>query len=169
MRCWMPRVVRACDSFSAISGSLGLDVIRRRQGRNAEVKQLLDQATAISPDRRDEFVRILGTDGVTAARERFAQAGLASFDEDDTTCCYALQDKVWVHDPAGEVGEIFLRCSAKEIVERCAKTVTELVGKINGSTAHIPEVRIYGHLDATFPYIYNFSLDTTDGHYMTRS
>ncbi|KAJ9659447.1 putative protein kinase [Coniosporium apollinis] len=51
------------------------------------------------------------------------------------------------------VGEIFLRCSAKEIVERCAKTITELVGKINGSTAHIPEVRIYGHLDATFPYI----------------
>ncbi len=31
---------------------------------------------------------------VTAARTRLADAGLATFDEDDTTCCYALQDKV---------------------------------------------------------------------------
>ncbi|MFZ4409954.1 MAG: cellulose synthase subunit BcsC-related outer membrane protein, partial [Paracraurococcus sp.] len=44
---------------------IGLAVIRRRQGRNAEMKQLLDQAIEASPDRRDEFVRILGTDGVT--------------------------------------------------------------------------------------------------------
>jgi hypothetical protein len=32
---------------------------------------------------------------------------LAAFDEKDTTCCYALQDKVWVHDPAGAPWEIY--------------------------------------------------------------
>ena len=46
--------------------------------------------------------------GVTAARERISAAGLASFDEEDTTCCYALQDKVWVHDPAGAPWEFYV-------------------------------------------------------------
>jgi len=32
---------------------------------------------------------------------------MATFDEKDTTCCYALQDKVWVHDPAGAPWEIY--------------------------------------------------------------
>lgn len=44
---------------------------------------------------------------VAEARDRFAAAGLAAFDENDTTCCYALQDKVWVHDPAGAPWEVY--------------------------------------------------------------
>ena len=43
--------------------------------------------------------------GVDSARARIAEAGLASFDENDTTCCYALQDKVWVSDPASQSGQ----------------------------------------------------------------
>ena len=46
-------------------------------------------------------------EGVAAARDRFDAAGLAAFDENDTTCCYALQDKVWVHDPAGAPWEVY--------------------------------------------------------------
>ena len=38
---------------------------------------------------------------------RLRDAGLATFDEKDTTCCFALQDKVWVHDPAGAPWEIY--------------------------------------------------------------
>lgn len=52
-------------------------------------------------------VEVPSVDGVAAARERFADAGLAAFDENDTTCCYALQDKVWVHDPAGAPWEVY--------------------------------------------------------------
>lgn len=52
-------------------------------------------------------VEVPSVEGVTAARERFADAGLAAFDENDTTCCYALQDKVWVHDPAGAPWEVY--------------------------------------------------------------
>jgi len=52
-------------------------------------------------------VEVASTDDVVAARERFTAAGLAAFDEDDTTCCYALQDKVWVHDPAGAPWEVY--------------------------------------------------------------
>ena len=52
-------------------------------------------------------VEVASTADVTAARERFTVAGLAAFDENDTTCCYALQDKVWVHDPAGAPWEVY--------------------------------------------------------------
>lgn len=45
---------------------------------------------------------------VEDAAQRLTQAGLATFDERDTTCCYALQDKVWVHDPAGVPWEVYV-------------------------------------------------------------
>lgn len=53
-------------------------------------------------------VEVESGDEVGAARDRFAHAGLASFDENDTTCCYALQDKVWVHDPSGAPWEVYV-------------------------------------------------------------
>jgi hypothetical protein len=53
-------------------------------------------------------VEVDSVEEVMAARERFTAAALASFDEDDTTCCYALQDKVWVHDPAGAPWEFYV-------------------------------------------------------------
>jgi hypothetical protein len=32
---------------------------------------------------------------------------LILIDEMNTTCCYAVQDKVWVHDPDGNAKEVF--------------------------------------------------------------
>jgi len=52
-------------------------------------------------------VEVESVDEVNAGAERLRAAGLATFDEKDTTCCYALQDKVWVHDPAGAPWEIY--------------------------------------------------------------
>ncbi len=47
-------------------------------------------------------------EAVQAARERLIAAGLATFDERDTLCCYARQDKVWVHDPDGNGWEVYV-------------------------------------------------------------
>ena len=52
-------------------------------------------------------IRVATTDEVVAASARLEQAGLATFDEHDTTCCYARQDKVWVVDPAGNRWEVY--------------------------------------------------------------
>lgn len=52
-------------------------------------------------------IEVDSTEAVEASTTRFREAGLATFDEKDTTCCYALQDKVWVHDPAGAPWEIY--------------------------------------------------------------
>jgi catechol 2,3-dioxygenase-like lactoylglutathione lyase family enzyme len=52
-------------------------------------------------------IQVETTDDVLAARLRLQKDGLATFDEMDTTCCYAKQDKIWVHDPDGTPWEIF--------------------------------------------------------------
>lgn len=58
------------------------------------------------------------------------------------------------HPPDMEfVGEVFLKCNAKEVVERCGRDVQNLARGAYGSGTIIPEIKIVGHLDATFPYI----------------
>ena len=58
------------------------------------------------------------------------------------------------HDPHAEtVGEIFLRCNAREIIERCGNATKDLVKRAYGSNLAVPEIHLNGHLDATFPYI----------------
>jgi catechol 2,3-dioxygenase-like lactoylglutathione lyase family enzyme len=52
-------------------------------------------------------VEVGSTDDVVAATRRYAEAGLATAVEDGTTCCYALQDKVWVTGPGGERWEVY--------------------------------------------------------------
>lgn len=44
---------------------------------------------------------------VQAATARLSGAGLTTVEENDTTCCYALQDKVWVHGPGREPWEYY--------------------------------------------------------------
>jgi catechol 2,3-dioxygenase-like lactoylglutathione lyase family enzyme len=44
---------------------------------------------------------------VREAAERLRHAGLATRTELGTTCCYALQDKVWITDPDGNAWEVF--------------------------------------------------------------
>ncbi len=52
-------------------------------------------------------VEVGSTDEVSAATTRLAEAGLATAAEASTTCCYALQDKVWVSDPDGAPWEVY--------------------------------------------------------------
>ena len=51
--------------------------------------------------------QVASTQNVTLAKERLIAAGLMPIDEMDVTCCYATQDKIWVHDPDGTPWEIF--------------------------------------------------------------
>ena len=51
------------------------------------------------------------------------------------------------------IGEVFIKCYAKDVIERCAKAVTALARSTNGPDAQVPEIKVDGHLDASFPYI----------------
>nr|WP_175482285.1 ArsI/CadI family heavy metal resistance metalloenzyme [Thermoflavimicrobium dichotomicum] len=52
-------------------------------------------------------IQVASTQDVLHVRERLQQAGLATFDEMNTNCCYARQDKIWVTSPDGHRWEMF--------------------------------------------------------------
>jgi catechol 2,3-dioxygenase-like lactoylglutathione lyase family enzyme len=53
-------------------------------------------------------VEVESADEVDGATQRLKDAGLATFSETDTDCCYAVQDKVWVHGPGQEPWEVYV-------------------------------------------------------------
>jgi catechol 2,3-dioxygenase-like lactoylglutathione lyase family enzyme len=52
-------------------------------------------------------VEVETTGEVTAATARLGELGLSTQVEENTTCCYAVQDKVWVHAPGAEPWEVY--------------------------------------------------------------
>ncbi|MFE5655502.1 ArsI/CadI family heavy metal resistance metalloenzyme [Streptomyces sp. NPDC056517] len=66
-------------------------------------------------------VEVDSTEAVHAATARLGEAGLPTTEENDTTCCYALQDKVWVHGPGREPWEVY-------VVKADADTLTKQQG-----------------------------------------
>ena len=53
-------------------------------------------------------IQVASTEDVLSIRQRWADAGLMTRDEMQTDCCYATQDKTWVHDPDGNEWEVFV-------------------------------------------------------------
>jgi len=52
-------------------------------------------------------VEVFSAEEVTATQARLAGDGLSTATEENVTCCYAVQDKVWVDDPDGLPWEIY--------------------------------------------------------------
>ena len=67
-------------------------------------------------------VEVATTDEVTAATTRLSGEGMATLVEEQTSCCFAVQDKVWVDSPEGSAWEIYTVLSDTETMggdERC--------------------------------------------------
>ena len=69
----------------------------------------------------EEYQRInhlgveMGSSGeVEEAISHFAELGLVDSVEKESTCCFAVQDKVWVHDPDGAKWEYYTVLAAAE-------------------------------------------------------
>lgn len=52
-------------------------------------------------------VEVASTDEVAATDARLRGEGLATATEDQVSCCFAVQDKVWVDGPDGEPWEVY--------------------------------------------------------------
>ena len=70
-------------------------------------------------------IQVPSTEAVLEAKTRLQQAGLATFDEMNTDCCHALQDKTWITDPNGYRWEVFF--------VKVGDTTPELTVPITGS------------------------------------
>jgi catechol 2,3-dioxygenase-like lactoylglutathione lyase family enzyme len=53
-------------------------------------------------------IQVKSTEAVNEIGERMAMAGFATKLEEQVTCCYAVQNKVWVTDPDGNKWEAYL-------------------------------------------------------------
>ncbi len=90
------------------------------------LKLVLIQGEPGAETRLDHLgVEVETTEQVTAATERLKEAGLATFEENDTSCCYALQDKVWVHGPGKEPWEVYVVKADADALGRTAAIGTE--------------------------------------------
>lgn len=71
-----------------------------------------EPAESAGPTANHFGIEVHSSEEVRAALERLGEAGLATFEERQTACCYAVQDKVWVHDPDGHAWEVFVVTAA---------------------------------------------------------
>ncbi len=53
-------------------------------------------------------IQVESTQDVLAVRQKWMDSGLITRDEMQTNCCYAMQDKTWIHDPDGNEWEVFV-------------------------------------------------------------
>jgi catechol 2,3-dioxygenase-like lactoylglutathione lyase family enzyme len=102
-------------SIAFYSTLFGVEPAKRRPGyanfaiTEPPLKLVLLEGKADQPTVMDHLgVEVETTEQVAAATERFTDAGLATLEEKDTSCCYALQDKVWVQGPGKEPSEVYV-------------------------------------------------------------
>ncbi|MDT0379323.1 ArsI/CadI family heavy metal resistance metalloenzyme [Streptomyces sp. DSM 42041] len=102
-------------SVAFYSKLFGVEPAKRRPGyanfavTTPPLKLVLIEGEPGAATRLDHLgVEVESTDDVTAATTRLKDADLTTFEENDTSCCYALQDKVWVTGPGGEHWEVYV-------------------------------------------------------------
>ncbi|MFG2004888.1 ArsI/CadI family heavy metal resistance metalloenzyme [Spirillospora sp. NPDC048911] len=73
------------------------------------LKLVLIEGESDEPTRLDHLgVEVEDSGLVADAAERLTESGLVTLEENDTECCYALQDKVWVTGPGNEPWEVYV-------------------------------------------------------------
>ncbi|MFK8844168.1 ArsI/CadI family heavy metal resistance metalloenzyme [Streptomyces sp. Ac-502] len=102
-------------SVEFYSRLFGVEPAKRRPGyanfalTEPPLKLVLIEGEAGQETRLDHLgVEVTSTEQVVAATGRLKEAGLATFEDNDTSCCYALQDKVWVTGPGKEPWEVYV-------------------------------------------------------------
>ena len=90
------------------------------------LKLVLIEGDGDEPTRMDHLgVEVGGTSEVASAASRLAGEGLATAAQVGVTCCYAVQDKVWVTGPGGEPWEVYaVLADAAECVDESAEAET---------------------------------------------
>jgi catechol 2,3-dioxygenase-like lactoylglutathione lyase family enzyme len=126
------RVADLEASVAFYSKLFGVEPAKRREGyanfaiATPPLKLVLLEGEEGQDTRLDHLgVEVDSAEEVTAATARLKDAGLAAFEENDTSCCYALQDKVWVHGPGKEPWEVYVVKADADALGKSAATPAE--------------------------------------------
>ena len=110
------------------------------------VKGVLECQDFVAPDVMDDFVHSM-------LRARISRRVIA---EQHVALTETFNSPWLVPQPSSEndfVGEVLLRCNAKEVIERCGKIAQEICKSTDGVGPIVPEIKVQGHTEATFPYV----------------
>ena len=95
------------EAIHFYSKMFGVPVNKRKPGYanfaidHPPLKLVLFEAPAGAERLNHLGVEVFESEQVTAATDRLKAAGLVDRVEDESTCCYATQSKVWAKDPDG--------------------------------------------------------------------
>ena len=101
-------------SVSFYEKAFGVAATKRRPGyakfdlQSPALNLTMQEAPRTGVNASHFGVQVAATEDVMEARARFEAQGLKTFVEEDTACCYAVQDKVWIEDPDGNSWEVFV-------------------------------------------------------------
>ncbi|KAK5191709.1 putative protein kinase [Exophiala xenobiotica] len=110
------------------------------------VMGVLECQELVSADTMDKFVQAM-------LRARISRRVIA---EQHLALTETFNSPWHVPQPSSEnefVGEVLLRCNAKEIIERVGKFTVDICKSSAGADPMTPEIKIQGHVNATFPYV----------------
>lgn len=102
------------EAVAFYSRLLGVEPAKRKPGyanfavADPPLKLVLFETGEGAGERLNHLgIEVDSTDEVVAATARLDRSGLDTDVEEQTTCCYAVQDKVWVTDPDGARWEVY--------------------------------------------------------------
>jgi catechol 2,3-dioxygenase-like lactoylglutathione lyase family enzyme len=104
--------------------AFGVEATKRRPGyakfdlQSPSLNLTMQEAPRTGVNASHFGFQVASSEDVAQAWTRFKQAGLKTLTEDNTECCYALQDKVWVEDPDGNAWEVFVVKGEANALER---------------------------------------------------
>lgn len=132
-------------SIAFYSKLFGTEPAKRRPGyanfaiAEPPLKLVLIEGDPAQPTVMDHLgVEVESSADVAAATSRLAAEGLPTLEEADTSCCYALQDKVWVHGPGGEPWEVYTVKGDAPAMTRSADSECCLPGPVEHSVHGVP-------------------------------
>ena len=123
------RVADLEGSIAFYAKLFGAEPAKRRPGyanfaiAEPPLKLVLIEGASGEPTRMDHLgVEVETTDQVTAATARVAAEGLPTATEEDSACCYAVQDKVWVTGPGQEPWEVYVVKGEADVLDKAASS-----------------------------------------------
>jgi catechol 2,3-dioxygenase-like lactoylglutathione lyase family enzyme len=108
--------------------AFGVTVTKRRPGyakfdlKEPSLNLSMVEAPRTGTNASHFGIQVASTEDVVEAKGRFEAAGLKTVTEEDTACCYAVQDKVWVDDPDGNSWEVFVVKADASVMKADAST-----------------------------------------------
>ncbi len=132
-------------SVAFYSKLFGVEPAKQRPGyanfaiEEPPLKLVLIEGEPAQPTVMDHLgVEVFSTDEVTAATTRLEESGLVTLSENDTSCCYAVQDKVWVRGPGSEPWEVYVVKGDADSLDRAGDSACCTPGQGGDSTCCLP-------------------------------